>query len=128
LVNSLHVSATNAKNQVKHGGHIIEVILAERQTPEILLALKKEIVALSRDRRWDLLIDASKARTSSAAVREEAAQFFATLPYHRFAIWGGTPPVNLAIKLLLDEHCKDKPVRIFRREADARAWLEESRQ
>ena len=89
----------------------------------MLLGLKREIVERSAKRPYDILVDMTAQRIGSPEARKAAETFFAQLPYRRFAAWGGSPPVNLSVKSLVQAHRDEECVRLFRNELDARAWL-----
>ena len=115
----------HSNNDAKLINGVIEVKLTEVQTPEALIALKQQIIAWSKDGQRDAIINVSPAKMGSPETRAEAERFFSGLPYRRFAIWGGSPPVNLGIKSLLEMHSDGDHVKIFLHEDDARAWLDE---
>jgi hypothetical protein len=103
----------------------IEVKLTEAQTAETLMLLKEQIIEWSKDRHYNIIVDVVEARLGTKETRLASERFFEGLPYRRFAIWGGSPPINLSIKLLVEAHADGEHVRMFRREEDARVWLKE---
>ena len=105
---------------------IIEVRLARFQSPEKLNELRQNIFELTQDKKCDVLVDVGPTMIGDGSTRPTAEKFFKGLPIRRFAIFGGSPPINLGIKTLIEEHANTKSVRIFRRESDARAWLLEN--
>lgn len=112
------------RTKVELNDGMIEITLAPHQSSLTVEETNKQVERLLKDGPRDILVDASRLSRGDGTGLPHAINALKTLPFKRFAFFGGNPRyINIRIKELTETIGEPERLKFFRREENAREWL-----
>src|SRR5687767_1589592 len=118
--------AQENNDRVELIGDTVVITLAPMQDARTVESTVDAVRKLSGTKKYDLLVDGRKISETDGTGLPMAKELAFHIPYRRCAVFGANPRfANLNIKELFAVVDDPEHVKYFRKEEDARAWLQE---